>query len=124
MPRRNEQAGFTLLEVMVALAIFATLSLALYSATEHLIGSNGGLSERTLAQWLADNRLNELRAGIRQPDSQRQEPTGFAGREWLLTSEMSTAPDPRLLKITIEVFTGGDSSRQRARLVGFIEARP
>ncbi|AUG04214.1 type II secretion system protein GspI [Pseudomonas sp. 09C 129] len=124
MPRCNKQAGFTLLEVMVALAIFAVLSLSLYSATEHLIGNNGGLSERTLAQWLADNRLNELRAGMRQAQSQRQEPVRLAGRDWLLTSETAAAPDPRLLKIVLEVSTDAPMPRQRARLAGYLEARP
>jgi len=73
--------GFTLLEVMVALAIFATLSVALYSAAGHIAGNSAGLTERSLAQWLADNRLNELRAGMRAPEpGLRQERIAFAGR--------------------------------------------
>lgn len=124
MHRPNKQAGFSLLEVMVALAIFSVLSLSLYSATEHLIGNSTSLNERTLAQWLADNRLNELRAGMREVQNQRQEPIVFAGRDWLLSSETATAPDPRLLKIILEVSTNAPTPRQRARLVGYVEARP
>ncbi len=57
--------GFTLLEVMVALSIFALLSIALYSAAQHLASNSEGLTERSLMHWIADNRMNELRANMR-----------------------------------------------------------
>jgi general secretion pathway protein I len=113
-----------LLEVMVALAIFAVLSVSLYSATEHLIGNNAGLTERTLALWLADNRLTELRAGMRKPENVLRESINFAGREWLLTCDTTPAPDSRLIKIVIEAFTNESRPKRRARLAGYIEARP
>lgn len=124
MRRSNKQAGFTLLEVMVALVIFAVLSLSLYSATEHQIDNSASLKERALAQWLADNRLNELRAGMIEVQNERHEPIRFAGRDWLLSSETATAPDPHLLKIMLEVSTNAPTPRQRARLAGYMEVRP
>ncbi|CAN7555828.1 type II secretion system minor pseudopilin GspI [Aquipseudomonas alcaligenes] len=115
--------GFTLLEVMVALAIFATLSVALYSAAGHIAGNNAGLTERSLAQWLADNRLNELRAGMREPQrGYRKERIAFAGRQWLLGTEISAAPDPRLLEVKVDVAVPNDPPLTRALLSGFIEA--
>jgi general secretion pathway protein I len=117
--------GFTLLEVMVALSIFATLSVALYSAAQHIAGNSAGLAERSLAHWLADNRLNELRAGMRPlATGQRQERLDFGGRQWLLDSNVSSAPDPVLRKVTLEVTVVGSRPVRRALLSGFIEARP
>lgn len=117
--------GFTLLEVMVALAIFTTLSVALYSAATHVARNSAGLVERSLASWLADNRLNELRVGLLAPQmGHREERIAFAGREWLLAVEVGNAPDPRLLEVDVAVAVPGRPPVTRARLNGFIEARP
>lgn len=123
------ERGFTLLEVMVALAIFATASIALYSAVQHITRNSAGLSERTQALWIADNRLNELRAGMLAPGKERQEQrVKFGGRQWWLLTDSEPAPDSRLLKVSVRVSPQAslDDARQysRAHLVGFIEAQP
>ncbi|WP_442969271.1 type II secretion system minor pseudopilin GspI [Pseudomonas sp. Q1-7] len=110
---------------MVALAIFATLSVALYSAAQHVAGNSAGLTERSLAQWLADNRLNELRARMKTAATgHAEERIAFAGRDWLLESEIGPAPDPQLLKVSLAVKVDAARPVRRAQLVGFIEARP
>lgn len=126
-PRTDQ--GFTLLEVMVALAIFATLSIALFSAVQHIALNSANLAERTQALWIADNRMNELRAGMREADLRRtEERIEFGGRSWWLFSEIESAPDPRLLKI--QLWVSAESNLQRARqysraqLLGYLEARP
>lgn len=120
-----EQRGFTLLEVMVALALFATLSIALFSAASHVARTSAALAERSLAQWLADNCLNELRARMRPATSGHdEERLAFAGRDWRLVSDIGPAPDPRLLKVSLDVLLEGTRPVRRAHLVGFIEAQP
>ncbi|MFK0089234.1 type II secretion system minor pseudopilin GspI [Pseudomonas sp. NPDC090755] len=125
MEWRTEQRGFTLLEVMIALAIFATLSIALYSAAQHVVGNSAGLTERSLAQWLAENRMNELRARLRPiANGHSEERLSFAGRNWLLLSDIGPAPDPRLFKVSLQVQITGRVPVRRAQLVGFIERQP
>ncbi|MCA4963091.1 type II secretion system minor pseudopilin GspI [Pseudomonas sp. Y24-6] len=114
---------------MVALAIFATASIALYSAVQHITRNSAGLSERTQALWIADNRLNELRAGMLARGQERQEQrVEFGGRQWWLLTDSEPAPDSRLLKVSVRVSPQAslDDARQysRAHLVGFIEAQP
>ena len=121
--------GFTLLEVMVALAIFATLSIALFSAVQHIAVNSASLAERTQALWIADNRMNELRTGMQQPSMRStQERIEFGGRSWWLSSDVEAAPDNRLLKIELRVSAESSPQRARqyshARLLGYIEARP
>lgn len=127
IPRTDR--GFTLLEVMVALAIFATLSIALFSAVQHIAVNSANLAERTQALWIADNRMNELRTGMQQPSMRpTQERIEFGGRSWWLSSEVEAAPDTRLLKIELRVSAESSPQRarqySRARLLGYVEARP
>ncbi|WP_425273372.1 type II secretion system minor pseudopilin GspI [Pseudomonas morbosilactucae] len=122
-------SGFTLLEVMVALAIFATLSIALFSAVQHIAVNSANLAERTQALWIADNRMNELRAGMHPVHTRHtQERVAFGGRSWWLFSDVEAAPDARLLKIELRVSAEANPQRarqySRARLLGYIEVRP
>ena len=57
---RSAMGGFTLLEIMVALAVFATLAAAVLSASQYVVKQRGAVENRLFAAWLADNRLNEL----------------------------------------------------------------
>ncbi len=59
-PRRG--AGFTLLETLVALAILAIALSAAFRAMGVAAQSSGELRERLVGDWIAENRLAELRA--------------------------------------------------------------
>ncbi|WP_256675758.1 type II secretion system minor pseudopilin GspI [Pseudomonas sp. R5(2019)] len=121
MTTRSER-GFTLLEVMVALSLFATLAVAIYGASGHLVGTASAMTERQLALWIADNHLTELRAGIRDGQlGQRSEALSFADRRWQLAVNIQRAPDPRLLRVELKVYTD-NPPHLRASLSGFIEA--
>ncbi|VTM07910.1 general secretion pathway protein I [Pseudomonas aeruginosa] len=83
-----------------------------------------GLTERSLAQWLADNRLGELRAGMRPlGDGRRQEQVAFGGRDWLLASDVEAAPDPRLRRVSVGGLARRAAPVRRALLVGFVGVR-
>ena len=59
--RRATAAGFTLIEVMVALAIVAIALAAGSRAASSVVGTSQRLNEVVLAQWCADNQLTEMR---------------------------------------------------------------
>lgn len=124
----NER-GFTLLEVMVAVAIFATLSLALFSAMQHVTANTASLSERTQAMWLADNRINELRAGMRalEPRSS-QEQVQFGERQWWLFCTVQATPNPALWQVQVRVSAqpslAAAQRYSRAELFALIERQP
>ena len=60
--------GFTLIEVMVALAIVAVTLGAGIRAAGSLTGNMQRLSDMSAAQWCADNRVTNLRLGHLYPD--------------------------------------------------------
>jgi type II secretion system protein I len=62
-PRRS--AGFTLVEVMVALAIVALALPALLLTLDQQIDGTAYLRDRSLAQIVASNRLTEVRLALR-----------------------------------------------------------
>ncbi|MNQ68232.1 Bacterial type II secretion system protein I/J [compost metagenome] len=96
-------AGFTLLEIMVALAIFATLATAVLSASQYVLKQSVAVEERLFAAWVADNQLNELRLQSAPADGQSQYAVHMAGRDWLLRERISATPEPRLQKVEMEV---------------------
>jgi len=57
---RSRANGFTLIEVMVAMAVVAVALPALLFALIQQVDGTGYLRERTLASWVAANKLSEL----------------------------------------------------------------
>ena len=79
----KKQAGMTLIEVMVALAVFALAGLAMMQATLQQTRQLGRMEEKTLAGWLADNQLVQLRLENRWPALSWSETTvQAAGVSW------------------------------------------
>ena len=86
----KRQAGMTLIEVMVALVIFALAGLTVMQSTLQQTRQLGRMEEKILASWLADNQLVQLRLEKRWPPSAGPKPpwkpperAGLsAGREW------------------------------------------
>ncbi|MDH5533974.1 MAG: type II secretion system minor pseudopilin GspI [Betaproteobacteria bacterium] len=123
--RCGRSTGFTLIEVLVALAI---ISIALMSALRAAGQSTNNVAElrsRLIAGWVAENRLAEHRAlahwlplGI-QRGTRREGGVDFVWRE-----EVIATPHPAFRRIDIRVFATADESYSQARLIGFIVNAP
>lgn len=102
MIRSPRQRAFTLLEVLVALAIFATVAAVLLTASARSLQNAGRLEEKMLAGWLADNYLTELQLATSPSaignDSQEVE---YAGRTWQLYSETTSTSEPGMRRVDV-----------------------
>jgi general secretion pathway protein I len=121
-PMASSMQGFTLLEIMVALAIFATLSAAVLSASRYVVQQTGGIEQRLFAAWLADNQLSELRLQSGLVLGQQQRLLHMDRRDWLLRQRISAASDPRLLEVEIDVSLSG-SEQTFYRTTGWLPKR-
>ena len=104
MPRMD---GFTLLEIMVALAIFATLATAVLSAGQYVLRQAGAVEERLIAAWVADNQMNELRLQSGLVIGQLQRVVQMDRRDWWVRHHVKANSDGRLFKVDVEVGLAG-----------------
>ena len=120
MTRR--QRGFTLLEVLVALAV-AGVGLG---AVIKVAGGNAYnaqyLQEKTFAQWVAMNRISEVKLSNKFPAIGTEKgDVEMAGRTWYWTQESKAPPipEPRIQstvrQINVDVY--GDEARKTSSLV-------
>jgi general secretion pathway protein I len=104
LPRKRSLRGFTLIEVMVALAIFVALAIALNSVMGANVQGTTRMEEKTLAAWVASNKLVELQVYQRWPGNGRQDDESeFAGRRWFVQVEVSNGPFDDTRRVDIAV---------------------
>ena len=123
--RRDRPAGFTLIEVLVALAIVSIALLAALRAAAQGTTSVGELRARLLAGWVAENRLAEHRArGDWLPLGIQRGRESQAGFEFVWREELVATPHPAFRRIDVFVFAAPEESRALAHFTGFVVNPP
>lgn len=103
MPRQIA-AGFTLLEVMVALTIVAIALGAILSTSAKDTSNLSYLRDKTLAHWVAMNQINLLRATREFPEGKNIEGVEFmADKNWYYHYEIKDTPIPQVRRVDMEV---------------------
>lgn len=100
------QPGFTLLEVLVALAIVALGMGALLAALTSSAGNVQALREKTLAQWIALNQVADARLNLQAPQlgTTQGDVNNFGNSNWHWQRTVtSVGMVPGLLQITVGV---------------------
>ena len=117
----SRNSGFTLVEVLVALAIVSIALMAALRAAGQGTSAAGELRLRLFASWVAENRLAEHRArgdwlalGITR-GAQSQ-----GGYEYAWREEVIATPNTAFRRIDVFVFAPAEESRALARLTGFL----
>jgi general secretion pathway protein I len=121
--------GFTLLEVLVATAIFAVAALGLLNAQNSQVRTDQHLGNKTFAHWVALNRLAELRLQKSFPDIGEGESTAsMAGREWRVVTKVQATPVANVRLVIILVGENsrnfGDKPAPVTSLTGFLPRVP
>ncbi len=95
--------GMTLIEVMVALAVFGIAMLAVLDSSSQNIRSLSYLEQRTLAGWIADNLLVEAHLNKPTKDGQQKGTRTQAEQTWYWRQTVQAAAYPGLKRIDVEV---------------------
>lgn len=102
--------GFTLLEVLIALAIVAMSVGALLGTVTSSASNVIYLKDKTLAEWVALNRLAELRIDKNMPDlGKRKGNSVLGGMRWEWEEEVVELPVKGLLRIDVHAHATGEA---------------
>ncbi|KLV01310.1 type II secretion system minor pseudopilin GspI [Photobacterium aphoticum] len=110
--KHHRQRGMTLLEVLVALAVFATAALSVMKAVSQHLNTLSYLEEKTFAAMVADNELAKVRLSGEIPTSAKKGKSELAGREWYWTIKTTKTADGFLRALDVTVTT--DEARKNS----------
>lgn len=102
--RRCYSHGFTLLEIMVALAVLALAMSAVIKAAADYTDNQSYLRDRTMTAWVARNVLVQHQLENQWPRVGERKGTLLMGRrEWQWLANISQTDEEKLRRIDVEV---------------------
>lgn len=120
---RQRLQGFTLLEVLIALAVLALAMGAAIKATSDYTSNQSYLRDRTMAMWVARNVLVEFQ--IRDEwlsVGERKGTREMGSQEWRWLTRISQTEEPELRRLDVEVYPldSDDDENPVSVLSGFL----
>ena len=115
------RGGFTLVEVLVALAIISIALMAALRAAGQGTSNADALRSHLLARWVAQDLLAEHRA------REDWQPLGISrgsetegGLKFFWREDVIATPNPAFRRVDVRVFSGAEESSALVHLTGFV----
>jgi general secretion pathway protein I len=112
----QSDAGFTLIEALVAMAVLALGAVSLLSAAEGHTKHITDLTQRIAARWAAEYQLSQVRLNL----PLEAQNVSFYGIAFDVTGERQPTQDPDVEKVTVRTAQAG-SDRTLYILDGYID---
>ena len=123
--RSSHAAGFTLLEVIVALAVVALGLIAAFNGVIQITTGATYMRERTLSNWVAMNELTRIRlSGVMPEVSETDGDVEFANATYRWRATVSETGVEDLRRIDIEVAYVDTPDNVIGRATGFVAPSP
>lgn len=123
--RRPASEGFTLIEVMIALAVIAIAMGAIVATTSQFTRTADYLRQKTFASWVAENAFAQIEDNDPWPSTgQRHGEQKLAGQDWRWTAAISGTPDRDLRRVAVHVSLADSPKRVVATVTGFLGRHP
>lgn len=122
---RRGSRGFTLIEIMIAVAVFAAASAALIKSAALTVRQTGMIRDKTVAYWIAENRLAVYQSAQRDAASfprtgSDRSPVTMAGTDWNVLTDIESTENENVRRIEVSVYRDDNLDNPVATLVGFI----
>ncbi len=120
----GRERGFTLLEVLVALAVLSVSLAALTRVGSQQARNLEILRSNTYATWVASNVLEEIRLGddpLRTGRRQGQQTMGL--RQWYWEVEVAATEMPEIMRLEVQVFSDPARTDSQLAMTGLAQAR-
>ena len=117
----QRQSGFTLVEILVSLAILSIILGVLVESAGVATSNAGRMRDRAVAEWVATNQLAELRLSPGFPDTGSK--TGdeeMLGVTWYWKTVVQKVEDDDLRRVDVEVRRNEDSESPIVTIAGFV----
>ena len=120
------QQGFTLLEVLAALAVISIALVALFSSLSQGTRLTSRIEERMIGNWVASNTMTEIKSITSWPTvGENTTDVEMAGRVWHVNQDIIETEDENVRRIEVSVSLDKKGSFQVASLFGyFINPKP
>lgn len=116
-PSHHCSAGFTLLEVLVALVIIGTALGASLRAVGSLTQNSADLRASMMATWSAENRLSQIRLSHEWPAlGQRRFDCNQGELHLVCEEDVFTTPNPYFRRVEVSVFDAENPDRRIIKL--------
>ena len=120
--RKGSNAGFTLIEVLVALVIFSLMAVGFSRYVDERAKQTVYLADKTLAAVIASNTLTETRTNGAWPQSGRYaQQVSMADKQWQVTTLVRDTEHPGLRQLEVSVSLP-ENAQPLVTFTGFVES--
>jgi general secretion pathway protein I len=101
----QKKTGFTLVEVLLALAVIAIALTALLKVTAQNIENTNRIKEKTISHWVAMQAVSMIQLNLVQVNQSQEttQATKMLGERWYWRTKISATYSKKIQKITISV---------------------